>query len=245
MLLAWCGLLDDLSKVNALCPHYGGTIVTATPAGPGGGALATLFRNGGVVRLQRLGRPGQEIVVQARQPEAQRGAAQHQRPGLPFGVGEGPHLGIGSQPGLHQLGNERAGVPLDAPVVDADRHVEQPGIAAREIEVDETAHQGVVEGAGEQHVIAEQVAVRRTRGQALPGRGGAGGLLFGQFRRQQAGLAFVQEGHDLGGGFQPPGQPAQIGLAYREVLGGQMGAGQRGAGQCAMRCAGRGFVAAR
>ena len=27
MLLAWCGLLDDLSKVNALCPHYGARLL--------------------------------------------------------------------------------------------------------------------------------------------------------------------------------------------------------------------------
>ena len=35
------------------------------------------------------------------------------------------------------------------------------------------------------------------------------------------------------------------GLAYREVLGGQVGAGERGAGQRAMRRTGRGLITAR
>ncbi|KAG0919217.1 hypothetical protein G6F31_021208 [Rhizopus arrhizus] len=80
--------------------------------------------------------------------------------------------------------------------------------------------------------------------QCLPGGGVHRSLLGSQFGTKQLGLAGVQERHDLGSRFQPPGQAAQIGLVDGEVLGGQVGARQGGAGEGAMGGPGGGFVAA-
>src|SRR3546814_5086643 len=90
-----------------------------------------------VMRLKGLCGPRQVKVEQPRHPEAQGGGLQNSRPGLLFFWCEGPHAGIGVQPGTQGVVVEDAGVAVNTPVVDTDRYVEQPGVPAGEVKVDE------------------------------------------------------------------------------------------------------------
>jgi len=71
------------------------------------------------------------------------------------------------------------------------------------------------------------------------------GLLVRQLGLEQARLPGLEERQHLGRRGLPPGQSAQVGLAQREVLAGQVGARQRGARQAAVVRARSGLVAAR
>ena len=107
---------------------------------------------------------------------------------------------------------------VDAPVVQADRHVEQKGVHAGEIEIEEAGEGNAVK----HHVVAEQVGMHRAAGQGGVGRAGRHMVLVGQFAAQQVGLGRLQEGQHHRHGVVPPGQAAQIGLAAVEVLAGQV-----------------------
>lgn len=175
----------------------------------------------GVVRLEHLGRARQVEIVQARHPEAVRTGAQHVAPVATFLGRERPDGLVRAQQRIGARDVEYAGREVDAPVVDGHRDVEQPLVAAREVEVEEAAEAYVVTGAGrrvrEQHVVAEQVAM------AWPGR-----QRRIVVRREEAGLvrelAFEQralrvrdERHDGRYVLLPPRQAAQVRLAARIV----------------------------
>src|SRR5690554_6735760 len=203
------------------------------------------FKMARVVRLQRLCGSGQVEVEKPRYPEAQGGRLQHDGPGSFFFVREGANAGVGVQPGVQLLVVEDAGVAFYAPVVDADRDVEQPGVPAGEVEVDEASHARHLESAVEQDVVPEQVAMGRAEGQGLVGRrGGVAGLLVQRLPDQHV-LRMGQEGQHLGYGFLPPWQAAQIRLMYAEVGPRQMCARQCFACQRAMSRAWIGLIAAR
>src|SRR3546814_4895068 len=67
------------------------------------------FKMPWVVGGDRLGRPRQEIVVQARYPEAQGGRAQHGGPGLALAVGKRP---LGREIGRAQVWTPVTNAPL-------------------------------------------------------------------------------------------------------------------------------------
>ncbi len=176
-----------------------------------------------VVRLQSLSGAGQIKVVQARDPEAQRGGLDQYRPGAVFGFGKGAHLGVGFQPGLGFFQIQGTAQAVDTPVVHGHGHVKQPGVATGKVKVDDAAHLGRFGGAGKQHVVAEQVAVGRALRQGAIGVAVGKAALFLQNGLDQLGLARIQERQNLGNGGLPPAQAAQIGLFQREVLGSQVG----------------------
>lgn len=93
----------------------------------------------GVVRFEHLGRARQMKIIQARDPEAVGARAQHIAPMAVFFDGERAHGLVRAQQGLGARLIELAGGEVDAPVVDGDRDVEQPLVAAGEIEVEEAA----------------------------------------------------------------------------------------------------------
>src|SRR5690606_28780000 len=113
-----------------------------------------------LLRSDHLGRHWQVEVEQSRQPDTQRGGAQHHRPGLALRFAE-PALGaVGAE---HRAGPrwvERATVLIDAPVVDGHREIVEPGVDAGEIEVDHAAESRAL--GLEEDVVAEQAGVYRT-----------------------------------------------------------------------------------
>lgn len=121
------------------------------------------FEMTGVVRFEHFGRARQVEVVQARHPEAVRARAQHVAPVAALRGRERPDRLVRTQQRVRARDVEHARREVDAPVVDGHRDVEQPFVAAREIEIEEAAEPDVMTGAGrrvrEQHVVAEQVAV--------------------------------------------------------------------------------------
>lgn len=176
-----------------------------------------------VMRLEGLSGAGQIKVVQARDPEAQRGGLNQYRPGAVLGFGKGPHLGVGLQPGLGFFQVQGTAQAVDTPVVYGNGHIKQPGVATGKVKVDNAAHLGRFRGAGKQHVVAEQVAVSWALWQGAIGVADGKTALLLQDGLDQLGLALVQKGQNLGNGGLPPAQAAQIGLFQREVLGSQVG----------------------
>ncbi|MCY1295307.1 hypothetical protein D9M70_446410 [compost metagenome] len=134
---------------------------------------------------------------------------------------------ISLQHGLRPRVVKFAAGQVDAPVVDGDRQVEQPLVVAGKVEVEEAAE--TVASAAvflEQHVVAEQVAMARAFAQAGVVGAGEERRLMGDLLLQQRALAGVEERQDLGLGLLPPRQAAQVGLAARVVLAGQVHARQ-------------------
>jgi len=192
------------------------------------------FEVGRIVRLEHVGFTREIEVPQARHPEAQGAGAQHVLPVRGLGAGQRPDRVVGREHGFHPDGVQFAGGEVDAPVIDRNRQVEQPLVVAGEVEVEEAAEAAALL---EQHVVAEQVAVAgaaRQRGEV--GAVEEGGLV-GDFLLQQLALAAVEEGHDLAFGLLPPRQAAQVGLAARVVLPGQVHAGEHVADLGAVGCA--------
>ena len=95
-------------------------------------------------------------VEQARQPEAQRGLPQHQRPGMVFAVFKRAHRMIRAQKCLCPT-RIKSAVGVHAPVIDGDRHVIQQGIGAGEIKIYQPAY-AVLD---QQYIVAEQVGVNQ------------------------------------------------------------------------------------
>ena len=176
----------------------------------------------GVVRRQHFGVARQVKIIQPRQPEAQRAGAQHRLPGFLLAGGKWPHRVVGGQHGLQPRSIERAAVQVDAPVVDGHRQVEQPGVAAGEIEIEESGQARAVE----HHVVAEQVGMHRPVGQRLINAGGGEGFLEIDFRAQQRLPFRIQVRQHRRQRFVPPGEAAQVRLMQREILRRQVHPGQ-------------------
>ncbi|MDT4845137.1 hypothetical protein FQZ97_791150 [compost metagenome] len=128
----------------------------------------------------------------------------------------------------------------DAPVVEADRQIEQKAVVAGEIEVKKAGEFTVFK----HHVVAEQVGVHRAAGQGGIRRQRRHVVLVGQFGADQGILARAQVRQHHRHGFIPPRQAAQVGLAHAEIAPGQVQAREHVAHRPAMRFRGRQFTVA-
>ena len=157
-------------SVAAPGAHRGGACARRRAAMDRAGACGSAMRVAqdalemrGIVRMHELARARQVEIVEAREPEPQRGRAQAARATAPARRGQRAHRLVGADERLDELGNKcaaRVAVAIDAPVVDGDREIVGEEVGRGEPEVDDARHPG----ADEQHVVAEQVAVdRRTR----------------------------------------------------------------------------------
>ena len=82
---------------------------------------------------------------------------------------------VGLHEGRGQRFQQRAGVGVAAPVVQAHGQIEQEAVGAGEVEVEEAAQPVGAGGVVEHHVVAEQVGVDRpARERQAGGRGGHG-----------------------------------------------------------------------
>ena len=135
----------------------------------------------GVVRGEHGGVARQVVVPQPRDPEAQcRGA--HQRRHQPaLARAELAHRVVGGDEGDGALFDQAAAFQVGAPVVEADGDVEQEGVDAGEIEVEEAGE--LV--AFEHHVVAEQVGVDGAARQCRIGGRGTQLLLEGELALDQ------------------------------------------------------------
>ena len=111
---------------------------------------------------------------------------------------------------------------VNAPIVQAHAQVEQKGIAAREVKIEEARQCLAVK----HHVVAEQVGMHRATWQGLVGAGGSGVVLESQLGLQQVCRVLLQVGQDRGHGGIPPRQATQIGLFTVVVLACQVHVGQ-------------------
>ncbi len=198
----------------------------------------------GIMRLQQRGFAWQVEVPQARDPETQGAGAQHGRQQGTFLGTQAPHRLVGREEGIGPCRVVRAAVQVDAPVVQADADVEQKGVAAGEVEIKEAGEFGRAALAVEHHVVAEQIGMDGAARQGAPAGGCRHMVLVGQLGQDQAVLRFVQVRQHHRHGVVPPGQPAQVGLAAREVASGQVHARQRLPDGSAMRGCGRQLAAA-
>ena len=187
------------------------------------------------MRLEHAGLARQMKIPQARDPEAQGPCAQEGREEGAFGRLQGAHRFIGREHGLGRGVAVGAGGPVDAPVIEADRQIKQPGVDPGKVKIKKTGQLL----AFEHHVVAKQVGMHRATGQ-----GGMAGLfghmvLIGQFAHQKIGLLGREMGQHHGHGLVPPRQTAQIGLASGVVLACQVHARQHGPHRRAMDGLGR------
>ena len=161
-------------------------------------------------------------VPEAGDPETQGAGTQLGVEQLALGPGQRTHGLVGRKHGFGALGIMGTCCVIDTPIVEADRKIEEPGVHAREIEVEKAGQPLAVE----HHVVAEQVGMDGAARQGrIAGRGGDM-VLIGQLGAQHGGGFLAQMGQDHGHGFIPPGQAAQIGLLAVVVLSGQMHARQ-------------------
>ena len=131
-------------------------------AGPAGRQLARTrdavaqdpLEVGGIVRVRELARARKVQVVQPRQPEAQRRRAQQRWPGFALVRRQRAQRVVRGDHRVHERGRERR-VVAHAPVVHGDREVVREEVGGGEAEVDDPRDAA----AGEQHVVAEEVAV--------------------------------------------------------------------------------------
>jgi len=153
----------------------------------------------------------QILVEQARQPEAQCGRTQHQRPCVAFAVQQRAHRMVGAQKSLRAVAIQRA-AGVHAPVVHGDCHVVQQRIAARKIKIDQPADAVSFQ----QHIVAEQIGVDHALRQRRP-------VLPGMQRNlavQQFGLPRIKELAYFRCGRRAPRTAARVGHDLRKALSG-------------------------
>src|SRR5690606_18952964 len=107
-----------------------------------------------VLRRDDLGRTRKVQVEQARQPETQGRRTQHRRPCVELRWLERTYAPIGVEHRVETRGVELR-IVVDAPVVDGDREIEEPGLEAREPEVDDAGQLRGRRGRIEEDVVAE------------------------------------------------------------------------------------------
>ena len=144
-------------------------------------------------------------VVQARQPEAQRGGPQQRRPRFALVRRQRAHRIVRRDHRGRELVDKAAVDVAGAPVVDGDREVVREEIGRREAEVDDARHPI----AGKQHVVAEEIAVDRALGQLAAAESG---LKF-DLAVEQRHLRGVETRLDRACGLAPPRRSAAIGQA--------------------------------
>lgn len=179
------------------------------------------FEMARVVRLEHLRGAGKVEIIQARYPEAVRARAQHVAPVAALARGERAHRPVRAQQRVGARGVERARRQIDAPVVDRHRDVEQPFVAAGEVEIEEAAEPHRMAGVGlrvrEERIVAKQVAMARAfRQRRVIVRCEERGLVR-ELAFQQRALLARDERRDRGHRVAPPRQAAQVGLMPRIV----------------------------
>ncbi len=92
---------------------------------------STRSKSVGVVRLEHRGLARQVEVPQPRGPEAQRAGAHHRRQQAQLVGAQGAFGVVGGDHGAGAVLVEAAGGQVDAPVVQAHRQIEQPGVERR------------------------------------------------------------------------------------------------------------------
>ena len=93
-----------------------------------------------IVRLERLGRAWKIKIVQPGDPETKSRTPEHGRPTHAFSCSEGPDAGVRFQPRIHKMWDQLTGGSFNAPVVDANSDIKQPGIASGKIKIDDATH---------------------------------------------------------------------------------------------------------
>ena len=114
-----------------------------------------------IVRVHQHAGAWQMKIVQSREPEAQRGRAQHHRPRRALKRRPGPRRLVRAKQRRHALGLERRVVSDigEAPIVRADGDVVEQAIDAGEVEID---HAGDAARLVEERVVAKEVAMHRS-----------------------------------------------------------------------------------
>jgi hypothetical protein len=178
-----------------------------------------------VVRFQDLGPARQVQVPESGSPEAQGGGTHQRRHQPDLGALQRAHGVVGGNQRAGAYLHQPAGVEVDAPIVQADRDVEEPGVDPGEIEVEEPRELVALE----HDVVAEQVGVDRAARQRGVGRRGGDLLLVVELVLDHARSLVVEERQDDRDRLGAPGQAAQVRLLQREVGRSQVHAREHGA----------------
>ena len=113
-----------------------------------------------IVGLQETCLTRAVVVKKPAHPKAQRAGAQHVSPQVPFRSLKSAHGTVALHEGAHERLFKKTSVRINAPVVDRNGQIIEPGDGARKIKVENPRHAGGIGAvAGNERIVAKKIAV--------------------------------------------------------------------------------------